>query len=166
MQMWMIFVQGGGHRSTCPCIQTKEKYVLTYGQTVYLQYQITQTSSLENPSLWTTPLGTRFMAPLLGILPGNGLIYVSSTPSASPPIPQSPWALHRCVKISPTDVSFISCKRHHPHRHFRASPHSQFDSAFLIWPRFYGPTSAFWFDSHFPIWLPFSDSSQVTQGCP
>ena len=50
--------------SVCPCTQTEEYYVCTYGHTVYLQDQTNQTPSPSNPLLPTMPPGTRFTAPL------------------------------------------------------------------------------------------------------
>ena len=57
------------NRSIGPYIQTEGYYVHKDGQTVYRQYQMTQTPSLYNPPVETTPpgtLSTDLLQPYLG----------------------------------------------------------------------------------------------------
>ena len=65
----------GCNGSIYPRTQTEEQYVHTYGQTVYLQYQTTRTTSLANPSIQTMPPGTLSTDLLLRIqcIPGEDL---------------------------------------------------------------------------------------------
>ena len=51
----MIDNKRGCNGSVCPCSQTENWYICTYGQTVYIRDQTTITPSLKNPPIPTTP---------------------------------------------------------------------------------------------------------------
>ena len=54
LYIWCWVCNGG----VCPCTQTYEYPIWTVSQTIYLQYQMDQTSSLANIPVQTTPPGT------------------------------------------------------------------------------------------------------------
>ena len=104
---------------------------------VYLRYQTSQTPSLANALLWTTPLWTPFLAPLHGILPRYSLLYTTYTynftPSAYLIISWSLQARRLCIKNLHIVVSVIWCNCCHLRRQFCAGHHFRLDSNQFFW---------------------------------
>ena len=69
--IWTIMIdkKRGRTGGVSLCTQTEDWYLCTDGSMVYLHDQITQTSSLANMPVQTTPPGTRFAALLDSLFP-------------------------------------------------------------------------------------------------